>query len=198
MKRASAPGYDLFKLVVTLFLIALLIWLALSGQRRGPKHTPPPIAPTTASPTETVTPAPTDSATQAAATLEPTATPTVASPAPTPPATPIQPPNETPAAPTSPAPDTTSCATSVASRLQVGAQAKVLSNLNMRVEPSISADILKTNITGTLVEVIDGPVCTPQGNGAYLWWRIRLSDGREGWSAETALIQKTYFLEPVP
>lgn len=195
MKRASAPGYDLFKLVVTLFLIALLIWLALSSQRRGPKHTPPPIAPTAASPTEIIPAAPTASATAVPATLEPTATPTVDSATPTPTATPT----ETPAAPTAaPIPDTAACGTSVASRLQVGAQAKVLSNLNMRVEPSISADILKTNITGTLVEVIDGPVCTPQGNGAYLWWRIRLSDGREGWSAETALIQKTYFLEPVP
>jgi hypothetical protein len=68
----------------------------------------------------------------------------------------------------------------------------------MRNDASITAPILQTNSTNTQVEIIGGPVCTPVGNGAYLWWQIRLPDGSEGWSAETQLNRPSYFLEPVP
>jgi hypothetical protein len=74
----------------------------------------------------------------------------------------------------------------------------VLRNLNMRAEPSIASPILRTNIAGTTVEVIGGPVCTPQGNSAYLWWNIRIADGSQGWSAETPLNEIAYFLKPLP
>ena len=68
----------------------------------------------------------------------------------------------------------------------------------MRSDPSIDAAILQTNPANTLVEIIGGPVCTPVGERAYLWWQIRLPDGAEGWSAESQLNQTSYFLEPIP
>jgi hypothetical protein len=68
----------------------------------------------------------------------------------------------------------------------------------MRNDASIDATLIQTNPTNTQVEVIGGPVCTPVGNSAYLWWQIRLADGTEGWSAECPLNEPSYFLEPVP
>jgi hypothetical protein len=68
----------------------------------------------------------------------------------------------------------------------------------MRNEPSIDATILQTNPTGTQVAITGGPVCTPVGERAYLWWQIRLADGAEGWSAEAMLNDPGYLLEPIP
>ena len=67
----------------------------------------------------------------------------------------------------------------------------------MRKDASITAPLIQTNPTNTQVEIIGGPVCTPVGERAYLWWQIRLADGAEGWSAETQLNSASYFLEPV-
>jgi hypothetical protein len=68
----------------------------------------------------------------------------------------------------------------------------------MRSQPLITAPILQTNAINTEVEIIGGPICTPVGESAYLWWQIRLADGTEGWSAESPLNDATYLLEPVP
>ena len=68
----------------------------------------------------------------------------------------------------------------------------------MRNDSSINAALIQTNPTNTQVEIIGGPVCEPVGDRAYLWWQIRLSDGAEGWSAETQLNNPSYFLEPIP
>jgi hypothetical protein len=67
----------------------------------------------------------------------------------------------------------------------------------MRNDASIDAALLQTNPTNTQVEIIGGPVCTPVGNYAYLWWQVRLPDGKEGWSAESQLNNPSYFLEPI-
>jgi hypothetical protein len=68
----------------------------------------------------------------------------------------------------------------------------------MRSDPSITAPILRTNPTGTQVDLIGGPVCTRVQDHAYLWWQIRLPDGAEGWSAESQLNERSYLLEPIP
>ena len=50
------------------------------------------------------------------------------------------------------------------------------------------------------MEVIGGPVCTVKGDDppkAYLWWNVRMKDGREGWSAEAPLNFPNYFLKPL-
>ena len=74
-----------------------------------------------------------------------------------------EPPTTLPDAAT-PAPEqNASCNTSLPSRLSVGQTARVVQRLNMRSDASITAAILQTNPTGTQVEIIGGPVCTPVG-----------------------------------
>lgn len=209
MERVAAPAYDRFKSIVTLILIIILILMLL----RGCAVTPPAAAviptntavPVDTAPADTQEPAGSPvpeqpTVTSTAPPVEPTSVPTESTPSPTTEPT-VSPTPDTPVTPgpTEAAPsDTTACATSAPSRLSVGQQARVLTRLNMRQEPSIQAAILKTNPTGTQVEVIGGPVCTPVQNSAYLWWQIRLADGSEGWSAESPLNQNSYFLEPLP
>ena len=84
------------------------------------------------------------------------------------------------------------------SRLQVGMNATILRRLNFRSSPGIQNNWILTNIPGTQVEIIDGPVCLPHFIGAYLWWQIKLPDGRLGWSAEASLLGRFYFIEPRP
>lgn len=206
MKRVSAPGYDLFKLIVAIILAAILISMLL----RGCAITPPPAAlpmETVAASTATRTIVPSETSVPVPPATEPRATPTVVPESPTSTPVPAESPTPTEAAvtesptptPTAPASaENTSCNTSAPSRLSIGQKAQVLRNLNMRAEPSIASPILRTNIAGTTVEVIGGPVCTPQGNSAYLWWNIRIADGSQGWSAETPLNEIAYFLKPLP
>lgn len=216
MKRATAPGYDLFKLIVTLLLVAILILMVLRGCATNPLvsttktdvlSTVTEIASALPAPINTVLPAtstglPTSS--PVPLTLEPSPTVTTVPPTPTPTAvgsvtaTPAVTESAT-ATPTVAAPtqgSTVSCDTSAPSRLSVGQKARVLRRLNMRKDASINATIIQTNPVGSQVEIIGGPVCTPAGDSAYLWWQIRLANGAEGWSAETPLHEPSYFLEP--
>jgi Bacterial SH3 domain len=198
MKRVSAPGYDLFKLIVALILVLLLIIIILRGCNPAPPPSPVPEANTSS---VTATKAPSLVPATEQPTLEPTITPTLA-PTVAPPTvteTPVEPAAPvTPTPTTAPEPLNVSCNTSVPSRLQVGQNARTLKNLNMRTGPDIKASLIQTNLSGTQVEIIGGPECNPQGEPAYLWWQIRLANGMEGWSAESPLIQKSYFLEPIP
>lgn len=228
MERASAPGYDRFKLLVTIALIIILLLMLLRGCATTPA-TPQPTGPApateTAGPVATDTPPPDSTATESIAasnTLQPptasatenaTALPN-SSPTPPPPEPSSTPSNEDVTATPTPAPletpvlgtatatpsgdQTASCSTSVPSRLSVGSSARVVQRLNMRSQPLITAPILQTNAINTEVEIIGGPICTPVGESAYLWWQIRLADGMEGWSAESPLNDATYLLEPVP
>jgi hypothetical protein len=209
MKRASAPEYDRFKTIVAIILAAILLLMLLRGcATNGVPQAPveviespdataiPPTAPVptqtspAASPTETAAPS-------ASPTAQATGTPTAVSTTET--TTPIAagvtatPTNE--AAPTQA--QNAACNTSVPSRLSVGQSARVIQRLNMRAEASIDASLIQTNPTNTQVEIIGGPVCTPVGERAYLWWQIRLPDGSEGWSAESPLNDAIYFLEPI-
>jgi hypothetical protein len=210
MKRASAPEYDRFKTIIAIILTVILLLMLLRGcATNGVPEAPveaiaspnattiPPTAPPPAqalsaeSPTETIIPAPspTAQATRTPTTISPTETTTsVATEAIA--ATPEQ------ATPTQA--QNAACNTSVPSRLSVGQTARVLQRLNMRTEASIDASLIQTNPTNTQVEIIGGPVCTPVGDRAYLWWQIRLPDGSEGWSAESQLNSPSYFLEPIP
>ena len=82
------------------------------------------------------------------------------------------------------------------SRLKAGGNATILRRLNFRSSPGIQNNWIRTNLTGTQVEVLDGPVCLPHFIGAYVWWQIRLPDGQVGWSAESSLFGRFYFMEP--
>ena len=210
MNRASAPSYDLFKTIVTVILAVILLLMLLRGCATNvvppapveaigapnatailPTAPPPTQTSSAASPTETVAPSPSPTA---QATNTPTSIP------PTEATTPVAP-DATATAQGEATPtqaQNAACNTSVPSRLSVGQNAQVLQRLNMRTEPSINASLIQTNPTNTKVEIISGPVCTPLGERAYQWWQIRLSDGNEGWSAESPLNSPSYFLEPIP
>lgn len=209
MKRASAPGYDLFKLIVAAVLVIILLLMLVRGCATvpaAPAATGSPVpslaaATATASPIQTATDAaaPSDTAeppSPTATAIQPTLTPTAEAEIPS--STPDTTPSPTTASETpTPVPEQeAACNTSVPSRLSVGETARVAQRLNMRGEPSITAPILQTNAINTAVDIIGGPVCTPVGDHAYLWWQIRLANGVEGWSAEAPLNEATYLLEP--
>ncbi len=219
MDRASAPRLDLFKLIVSLILGAILLLMLLRGCAINPAVNALPDAVTetpgilnpaessTDSPelTERVSPPPATETLNSSPTL-PLETPSLTEVANTATSTLLSGESTSTVAPdftstveaTPASGGESSCNTSVPSRLSVGQQARVILRLNMRSEASISAPIVQTNPANTQVEIIGGPVCTPVGNGAYLWWQIRLPDGAEGWSAESQLNQPGYFLEPIP
>ncbi|NJN80316.1 MAG: hypothetical protein HC797_07500 [Anaerolineales bacterium] len=84
-------------------------------------------------------------------------------------------------------------------RIQTGIFVKVLDWLNFRTGPDLHYEIQHTNRPGTEMEVIGGPVCTVWYDDpprAYLWWKVRMESGQEGWSAEAPLNFPNYFLEP--
>jgi hypothetical protein len=209
MKRASAPGYDLFKTIVAVILVVILILIVLRGCGTNPGSPAPTGTIAAPNATETVpasVPAteaiPVTAATQtdAPSPVPPTAGPTttLTPAAPTATAAVTEPPTTVPETATPTQAQSASCNTSAPSRLNVGLTARVVRRLNMRDQASINATLLQTNLTETRVEIIAGPVCEPVGNGAYLWWQIRLANGAEGWSAELPLNATSYFLEPIP
>lgn len=204
------PAYDLFKLIVAVILVLILFFLLLRGcQPQPPAPSTVTPAPPTATdtvpplpPTATETPVPATFTPEPPATDTPTATFT-AQPPPTdaPTATPTATSTPLPA-PTEPVPasDPNACPSAV-TRIRVGDSVRVLFRLNFRTGPGLNWPIILTNNPGTRMDVIGGPVCTrratPGGDRAYLWWKVRLPNGLEGWSAEAPLIRPYYFLEPI-
>lgn len=153
----------------------------------------------TATPTATIAP-----------TIEPTSTPTLeptaeAQVTPTLEATIAPTPGEAAAMPTATADtgsttgqpaDLAACA-ALPSRLAIGDNARVMTNLIFRSSPGIENNIIRTHLPGTVMEVTGGPECVPYQNGAYLWWELRHPDGTTGWSAEGSISSSNYFLQPV-
>ena len=214
-----APGYDLFKLIVAILLLILFLFLFLRQapqnaipQSEAASFTPPVstgtlsstpgAASATSSPQAALTSiTPTETAHSIpAATGTNTPPPTVAAsdtpaPLPTPTNTPAIESTATPIAEVPSRGDVCEAATS-RSRVQTGRNATILRRLNFRSSAGIRDNWLLTNIPGTKVEVVGGPECIPRHTGAYLWWQIRLPDGRIGWSAEASLHGSFYFMEP--
>jgi hypothetical protein len=204
LRTRYAPGYDLFKLIVAIILTIILIVLLLRERddRLAALQT------AVATLTETVSLAlPT-----ATPILFPTATPESTETPPSESLMPVSPPTDETSSETSSSEEPTvepsaepvdSVATGCPSnptRIQVGSSVRVLDWLNFRAGPGLGNTIQHTNSPGTEMEVIGGPICTPQSGEpprAYLWWNVRMEDGREGWSAEAPLNFPNYFLEPV-
>jgi hypothetical protein len=90
------------------------------------------------------------------------------------------------------------CQPPVQARLVAGKTARTLSNLNLRSEPAIDDNILTVSLTGTVLTVLEGPVCVPYQGSAYLWWQVETPGGRTGWSAENYLNGLGYYLLPIP
>lgn len=210
---ARAPGYDLFKLVVAIILLILFLFLV---RRQAPQNvipqpqaetlTPPlttSAAPTLSSPQGTLTsPTPAESVSSTAFPTGTNTPPPAARPSTTPtplPSLTITAPIESTATPVAKVPANPGVCDAVTSRARLGTgiNATILRRLNFRSSPGIRDNWLLTNIPGTNVEVVGGPECVPYWTGAYLWWQIRLPDGRIGWSAEGSLHGSFYFMEPV-
>ncbi len=218
-------NYDTFKLIVALILLILLIVFIFQAQRPGtiagieptpvtqvsiatspPQPTQTPVSTPTVLPTATqLPPATPTTAPPASATPESLPSPTTAQmPTATPEATssPTEAPTATPAVLDTPAPAATAaavdCPLALPTRLKVGDNARITTNLNLREEPGIGKKLVRTNPTTTQLQIIGGPVCTPYKGSAYLWWNVQLPDGVTGWSAEGSATGKFYFLEPIP
>ncbi len=202
LRTRYAPGYDLFKLIVAILLTIALIWLLLQENRRKYEQIEilPIIASTptlaVASPVEeTPTPEITETADVATSTPEPTQ---IAEPAPTESPAPVAP-SPSPSPKAGPSPEADTCPSNP-TQVEVGDMVIVLDWLNFRTGPGLNFPIQHTNRPGTEMEVIGGPVCTIKDEDpprAYLWWNMRMNDGREGWSAEAPLNFPNYFMEPV-
>jgi hypothetical protein len=61
----------------------------------------------------------------------------------------------------------------------------------VRDYPSRSAVVIGSMEPGTIMTIIDGPVC----DDVLIWWKIETSNGLKGWTAETD--GKDYFFLPV-
>ena len=87
------------------------------------------------------------------------------------------------------------CFNPPATRLKPGNKASVANTvknpLDVRKEPSKSGEVVGKLPKGTVITILDGPVCS---NEMY-WWHIRLSSGVEGYVAEGD--SRQYFLEPM-
>ena len=202
MRTSShAPFYDLFKLIVTIILLILFLYLfwmrpvpALQSVEPISTSTPLPPTPTIVSPTQTSIPS----------TNTPASTETPL-PTSTPPKTSTLPPSPTEAATDEPLPtpiveipsEPEACAAYSRSQLQVGMKATIQRPLNFRSYPGLFKNLILTNGPGVEVEIIGGPACTRyEKGGAYLWWEIKLPNGLTGWSAEASAFGAFYFMEP--
>lgn len=195
-------SYDLFKLVVALILLVILIVLLMQSPQPAlpavasinPTTTDLPLAQPTATAPATATPT-----FEPAQTLEPTPTATQSPNIPLE-SSPTLAPTATPEAVTTPVTSTAQtveCPVNLPAHLKVGDRVRVTRNLNMRSSPEISNNLITTNITGAQLEIIGGPVCGLFQGKAYMWWQVRRSDGKEGWSAEAPINEKLYFMETI-
>ena len=89
------------------------------------------------------------------------------------------------------------CPEDFPSRLNPGMEAEVVVILNLRREPGMDKAILNASSPGSHLTIISGPVCIPSDTMMYRWWKVKLSDGVIGWSAEGAIASSTHFLLPV-
>ena len=207
-RRASAPGYDLFKLIVAVILFLIFIFLLLRNTKQltGLSTQIPTIAsllPTsipsqtaTSIQTSTPTTAPTATASLTPTPIPPTTTETPQPESPTP--TPAPLPSNTPSTAESPQSNQSNgCSDLNPSRLKAGMKAVTLVHLNLRSSPGIHDNWILTMPTNTQVEITGDPVCTVYANGSYLWWPVKLADGENGWSAEASQYRATYFLGPI-
>ena len=92
---------------------------------------------------------------------------------------------------------TPSCTNKVQSRLTAGQDAQVLINLNMHTTPEMGDNVFDSTPAGTIVDLLQGPICVPSQSGAYWWWEIRNAEGITGWSVEATLNGAVYFLGPL-
>jgi hypothetical protein len=116
---------------------------------------------------------------------------------------PAQPSADTPASPEAPIATPVPiaieimCPDAPSIRVQAGDRARVITSSTLRIRSSpkvingTNTNVLLAVPSGTIVEILDGPVC----EGGYAWWRVSLSDSTIGWVAEGDL--NRYFIESI-
>lgn len=177
-KTSYAPGYDLFKMVISVLLGSLFVILLLRDPQTqneiAQQAATQTITETTHEESEVVVSENPQEVAKTTTLIEVTPSPVVQ------------------------VGDKLSCPARP-SRLQVGNTVMVTNWLNLRDAPNLSASILMTSAPGTTMEIIGEPVCSVFGEGpqkGYLWWQVRLPNGQTGWSAEAPINSDGYFLEP--
>ena len=81
----------------------------------------------------------------------------------------------------------------------VGSQVRVINAMiPLRSSPDAeSANYMLSLPKGTILEIVNLPVCTPFLGGANLWWGVRTDSGLEGWAAEASAISDVYYLREI-
>jgi uncharacterized protein YraI len=91
-------------------------------------------------------------------------------------------------------PVNSACPGAPVSRVKTGMKVRVaFSNgvaIRVRSGPGISANKIKTIPEGTVMSIVDGPVCKDN----FEWWNAKFDDGTVGWVAEGE--PGNYFIEP--
>lgn len=88
-----------------------------------------------------------------------------------------------------------SCPGAPRQRLSVGEDAIVCTKsdpVRLRKGPSLNNKIIKQYYPGSVLSVIDGPICANN----WSWWKVRAQDGNVGWMAEGGDSIDYYFLCP--
>jgi len=92
------------------------------------------------------------------------------------------------------------CTGALASQIS-GVDARVVvanALIPLRASPDAETDnYLRPLPKGTMLEVIQDPVCTPFLEGANLWWRVRTEEGMEGFAAEGSAVSEVYYLREI-
>ena len=77
--------------------------------------------------------------------------------------------------------------TEIAAGAPVVVQGTGVAGLNLRAQPTTAAAIVITVKEGNSLTVVEGP---KEADG-LVWWKLRTSDGKEGWGAAKYLALKT-------
>ena len=81
----------------------------------------------------------------------------------------------------------------------VGSHVRVVNAMiPLRSSPDAeSANYMMSLPKGTILEIVNLPICTPFLGGANLWWGVRADSGLEGWAAEASAISDVYYLQEI-
>lgn len=84
-------------------------------------------------------------------------------------------------------------------RLEVGIRAEVVTAtdpLLLRNTPSENTTVLERMAPGTVVTVIDGPLCGPYRSVYFWWWKVLAPSGKTGWVVEGSDVTDLIFIQP--
>lgn len=76
-------------------------------------------------------------------------------------------------------------------KFSVGHNVQTTGELHVRSKPGLDYSILKTQPAGVTGTILDFPVPRPRVVDGYNWWKVRYSDGTQGWSSDHRLQKYT-------